>query len=179
MSEGLTFTDKEALWLEKITKYYTVTKEIIIFAEQVDPQNRTLPQTINELRNCLDHLMRVVSVKFGLRAVASGDGDDDYIQTNLDKAYGHVYRAAYDTLDWLSLTLKDRIIAEMQEFSLETVHDVMPEYFTEIKPKMEQLLSYDIANLGAEKDVEAQSEENLVKYGRIAAELKQLFQGHQ
>lgn len=173
MADKLAFTDKEIPYLEKIARYYAVTKELLIFAEQVDPQNRTLPQVINELRNCLDHLMRTFLFKFGLREVDKGY---DYVEINLDKAYGHVYRAAYDTLDWLSLTLKDRIIDELQEFSLDTIQAVLPEYFTEIKPRLEQILSDEVARLRIEKDVAAKSEENLVKYGQVTAELKRLFQ---
>jgi len=173
MVSKLTFTDEETAWFEKITKYYVACKELLIFGEQIDPENRTLVQSINELRNCLDHLIRVISSKL---APHKTDDDPDYIRTNLDKAYGHVYRAAYDTLDWVSLTLKDRIVDELRGFSLETIQAVLPEYFTKIKPRVEQIQAGEITRLRMEKDVARKSEENLVKYGQVTAELKQLYQ---
>lgn len=172
MGDKLKFTNGEAEWLEKIAKYYEVTKELLIFGEQVDPDNLTLTQSINELRNCLDHLIRVISFKFDPNRV---DSDDRYVQTNLDKSYGHVYRAAYDTLDWVSLTLKDRIVAELSGFSAETIQAVFPEYYTTIRPRLEEILSEEVMKLRVQKDVAATSEENLVKYGQVTAELQRLF----
>jgi len=172
MADKLVFEGEEAEYLKNIGRYYATTKELLIFGEQVDPENRTLPQVINELRNCLDHLMRVVLFKFGL---SRRDKDGDYVKTNLDKAYGHVYRAAYDALDWISLTLKGRIIDELQGFSLDTIQAVLPEYFKEIKPRFEEIITNEVTILRMEKDVAQKSEENLVKYGQVVAELKRLF----
>lgn len=173
--DELLFTGQEVGRLGQIAKYYTLTKELIIFTEQVDPSNRTLPQAINELRNCLDHLMRIVSFKMGISDLDNSIAGADYIETNFNKAYGHVYRAAYDTLDWLSLIIKDRIIDELQGFSLETINDVLPEYFTKIRPRLEQILGEEMTTLRTGKDVASTSEENLVKYTRVTAELKSLF----
>ena len=170
---NITFSDHETEYLLNIVNFYEVTKELYIYGEQIDPENRSLAQTINELRNCLDHLMRVVSYKLGLRPNTNGE---KYVNTNLDKAYGHVYRAAYDTLDWVSLNLKDSIIRDLQGFSLETIQAVIPNYFSELKPKVDKILNEDIVRLRDDKDVAASSEDNLEKYIRVTAELKQLVQ---
>jgi len=171
MADKLVFEGEEAKYLENIGKYYAITKELLLFGEQVDPENRTLPQVINELRNCLDHIMRVVLFKLGL----SKHNEANYVKINLDKAYGHVYRAAYDALDWISLTLKGRVIDELQGFSLDTIQAVLPEYFKEIKPRFEEIITNEVTMLRMEKDVAQKSEENLVKYGQVVAELKRLF----
>ncbi|MBI4287143.1 MAG: hypothetical protein HY671_01805 [Chloroflexi bacterium] len=173
MPVSLTFDSDEATYLDKISKFYEITKELLIFGEQIDPENNTLSQTINELRNCLDHLMRVVSFKFGNREMAEGA---NYARTNLDKAYGHVYRAAYDTLDWVSLNLKDRMISELNGFTIETIQAVIPEYFTDIKPKLDRILNEEVTKLRSEKDIAASSEDNFIKYVKVTAELKQLVQ---
>lgn len=170
---NLAFTESETEYMLNIVKFYEVTKELLIFGEQIDTENRTLVQTINELRNCLDHIMRVVSFKFGRREPSDGN---EYIRINLDKAFGHVYRAAYDTLDWVSLNLKDCVIKELQSFELETIKAVMPEYFTDLKPKLEKIITNDIVRLRAEKDIAITSEDNLVAYGQVTAELKKLVQ---
>jgi len=173
MVDELIFTAAEATKVKEITKYYELTKELLIFGEQVDPQSRTLAQTINELRNCLDHMMRVTAFKFGLR---KAENEQDYVSVNLDKAYGHVYRAAYDTLDWISLTLRGRISDELQNFSLETIQAALPDYFTVIKPRIEHLLGNEVTKLRMEKDIAAKSEKNLVAYTKVTAEFKDLFQ---
>jgi len=172
MAGEAAFAEEDVPSLKRIADYYEVTKELILFAEQVDPLNKTLPQPINELRNCLDHLMRVVSSRLGGRKAQHGG---DYAKTNMDKAYGHVYRAAYDTLDWVSLTLKGRIIDELEPFSVDTIQAALPEYYSRIRPRLETILIEDVAQLRMDKDVGLPGEENLVRYGEVAAELKKLF----
>jgi hypothetical protein len=168
----LEFDDKQTGTLMLITQYHEIAKELVIFGEEIDPGNRTLIQPINELRNCLDHLNRIFLYKMGLRHESE---DEDYVKENLGKAYGHVYRAVYDALDWVSLTLKGRIVEEMNDFSLDTIQAVMPEYFKDIKPRMERILYQDIAALRMEKDVAISNEENLIKYGQLTIEMKELF----
>ena len=169
----LNFDDEQTSSLVLIARYHEIAKELIIFGEEIDPENRTLTQPINELRNCLDHLNRIILYKMGLRRVSEGEG---YIKENLQKAYGHVYRAVYDALDWVSLTLKGRIFEEMKDFSLDTIQAVMPEYFQDIKPRIERILYRDIAMLRLEKDVAVLNEENLIKYGQLMIEMKELFE---
>jgi len=173
MGNDLVFRDDEAAKFREITGYYELSKELLIFGEQVHPQNKSFTQTINELRNCLDHIMRATAFKLGLRKVESEEG---YVLKNLDKAYGHVYRAAYDTLDWVSIILRERIRDELQDFSLETIQAALPDYFTLIKPRIEHLLSNEVTKLRNEKDVAAKSEQNLISYTKVIAELKDLWQ---
>lgn len=173
MANPLFFNEKESDQIARISQYYEVTKELLIFGETIDPKNRTLAQAINELRNCLDHLMRVTMVRQGLR---EPEGEPvDYVTVNLDKAYGHVYRAAYDVLDWVSLTFKGRIVTELEGFSLETIQAVIPEYFPELRPRFEQILTGDIVKLRLEKDIALTNEDNLVKYGLVTTELREIF----
>jgi len=172
MDNNLQFDVEQTERIRKIARYHNVTKELLLFGEQADPENRTLLQPINELRNCLDHLVRVILYKLGEHRPTE---QNNYVTANLDKSYGHVYRAAYDTLDWVSITLKGRILTEMDGFSNETIQAVMPEYYSEIRPRLEELLNNDIVELRMDKDVTAKDEANIVKYGEIAAELKDLF----
>lgn len=73
MADELIFGCEEAKWLRRIASYYEVTKGLLIFGEEVDPQNNTLVQSVNELRNSFDHLMRVVSNKSGQRKADDGE----------------------------------------------------------------------------------------------------------
>jgi hypothetical protein len=170
---SLEFTQEETKNIEIIAKYYDVVKELLIFGEQIDPESRTLTQPINEIRNCFDHLSRVILYKLGIKHVDEPDG---YVKTNLEKSYGHVYRAAYDTLDWVALTLKEIIIDELKGFSVNTISHVLPTYYSQIKPRFEHIINVDIVKLRAEKDVAIKNEDNLVNYGNICVELRQIHQ---
>jgi predicted metalloendopeptidase len=111
----------------------------------------------------------------GLRPTAiTTELPDKYALVNLDKAYSHVYRAAYDALDWVALSTKERIINELAGFSIETIKEVLPNYYSEIRPRFEKIMSEDIVQLRLEKDVSTQNEDNLVKYGTVVAELDKI-----
>ena len=48
--------------LHDLCELYIVVKEIIIYFEEVNPEQKSDIQPINELRNAFDHVMRVVAV---------------------------------------------------------------------------------------------------------------------
>lgn len=173
MVQQLQFNKTQTEKLAALAQYYDLAKELMIFGEQADPEHRTLIQPINELRNCLDHLMRVFLVKCGL-----GRKDlpitDKYIDTNLDKAFGHVYRAAYDILDWVTLTIRESVVNELKDISIFTMLAIMPEYFKTLKPRFEEIMVNEVATLRKEKDVAITDEKNLIKYGKLAYEVKGL-----
>ncbi len=91
----------------EIAELYLVVKETILYFEEINQEQKTDIQVINELRNAFDHLMRVIAALFNVKKI--NNDSDDYILKNLDKAYGHVYRAGYDTIDFLCLTIKKEI----------------------------------------------------------------------
>ena len=135
------FNSKESDDLVTIAKYYEVTKRLLILGEQLDLESRTLPQVINELRNCLDHLMRVVQFKAGIRSSVQDNSLADYTEMNINKAYGHVYRAAYDALDWIAMIIKERVVYELRPFSVEAINTVWPEYYSQLRPRFEEIIN--------------------------------------
>jgi len=102
------FDEKSTSKLRELTELYIVTKELLLRAEEI-PDRKADIQAIKELRDAFDHLMRANATIFGLKDSATDPQDFDqneYIFRNTDKAYGHVYRAGYDTLDWICLKLR-------------------------------------------------------------------------
>ena len=89
---------------EKALGIYVQTKALIITAEETDPKVSSSIAIIREQRDALDHLMRVISDGYAQqpRGVA-------YCQENTEKAIGHFYRAAYDALDSLAISLNSRL----------------------------------------------------------------------
>jgi len=110
--------------LEYIVKLYAQTKSLILKAEELDPELRSCVPIIKELRDSFDHLMRYIGDSF-----AQTPQGDSYKKQQLDKAIGHVYRAAYDALDSLSICLKTRIHKALDERSTETISVVFPLYY--------------------------------------------------
>ena len=90
------------LWA-KLVKDYFVVKELIIKAENLEKEKRLPINAINELRNALDHIMRVLAKEFKVY-----DGNVN-IQQNLIEALEHIYRAGYDACDVIAITLLEEI----------------------------------------------------------------------
>jgi len=172
--ERLEFTKEETQQLTMIAAYYRIAKELILYGEQIDPKSRTLAQTLSERTNALDHIMRVISEKRGIRDEAVKD-PITYSRINLDKAFGHIYRAAYDALDWVALTIQERMAEDVDSVSLEALGALMPEYFREIKPNLEQIIRNDVTGLRNRKDVADDSEVNLRQFIETTASLKKYF----
>ncbi|MFO7967097.1 MAG: hypothetical protein R6U44_05815 [Archaeoglobaceae archaeon] len=167
----LEFSKEETKQLYELTKLYPKVKELILYSEEVDTEHSTYGQTVNELRNSMDHLMRLFAVKFGFK-----DENPEYSKKNLDKAFGHVYRAGYDSLDLLNVSIRERIIYELNGISSDTIYKIFPEYYREIKPNLEKI-SKEISDVRLDKDVagnEVQSSnfKNFENYIQLVRNLK-------
>jgi len=156
--------------MRQLAELYIVVKETIIFFEEVNPDQKTDIQPINELRNAFDHLMRATAVRTGLK---KEENPDDYICKQLDKSYGHVYRAGYDTVDFLCLTLKGYISKALNGYHTNSIREAIPEYYSEIKPKITKLEN-EITKYRSKKDVGENNHERLLNYIAVARDLGNL-----
>ena len=148
--------------LNNICELYFVVKEIIIYFEEINPEQKSDIQPINELRNAFDHLMRVVAVWLNIK---EQDNPSDYIVTHLDKSFGHVYRAGYDTVDFLTLTLKELIYSDLSGYSVRTIQEVIPNYYSDIRPAIYEL-NDEVTKYRSEKDVANSDARHLIEYVR-------------
>jgi len=172
MKQGqLSFTQKDLERLRTIAELYALAKDMVLHGEQIDPEQRTQVQALSEFRHAFDHLMRVFAFKFGIKTVADED-KAEYVGTNIDKAFGHVYRAAYDALDWISIVVMERVQVELAGLSAETIDRVLPTYYPQIRPRINQIITEEIPKMRAGKDVGSPSVENLQNYAALATELK-------
>nr|MDO8086448.1 hypothetical protein [Candidatus Sigynarchaeum springense] len=85
----LSFTESEKAKIKKKTELYHLFKDLLIEAEELDDEHKTQPQILLEVRNALEHLMRVLIMKFAPANEQSGG----YFEQTLDKFHVHVYRA--------------------------------------------------------------------------------------
>lgn len=118
-------------WMEAI-QLYNDFKELYITCEQVDPKQQAVWQSLNELRNALDHLMRVMDIQFN--GSSSHDAQHEFVRMR-----GHLRRAFFDICDLLSIHLYNKIINTLEPFAPETIKEAIPNYYTELRPEIEKI----------------------------------------
>jgi hypothetical protein len=173
--------DESSDRLQDMIKVYLHTKALVIEAEEFDGGFKTFLHPKLELVHALDHLMRLLARQNGLLAPTNSDGapsdaEDDagYSKSNVDKALGHVYRAFFDTADWLALRIREKIQLTMGAYSHECICSVAPEYYQGIRPELEKIrkgiseirMSKDVSNRDILVEVETYNTliEKLVEY---------------
>lgn len=162
------FDEKEGKLFEEIITLYSISKDIMIYAEEVGGESFS-PAT-EELRHAFDHLMRVFAFKLGFK-----QADAKYAIENLMPAYRHLYREAYNLLDYLSIYFRDKVQDEMKSFSGETLQEIFPDYYKEIKPYFVVEAPTEISKLRSEKDIGKRNENDLNKYIEIVERFKSYY----
>jgi len=153
--------------IKEITKLYLEVRKLMLYADEIHPEKKTFIPPINEIRNAFDHLMRVFAVKLELKTAS----EEDYINNNLDRVFGHVYRAAFDLLDYISICLRDKFLDEIDGISTEALNAVFPEYYQKIRPDIEKA-STDISDIRSKKDIGDPKIGDVIKYAEIIERLK-------
>ncbi len=153
---------------ERIINYYTSIKELYIECEETDPELKTNLQPLNEFRAALDHLMRISAIEH----LDVSDYPDINEEEEARKLTSHLKRAYYDVCDMLCINYRNKIIDMLQTYDSETILKAIPNYYSEIRPKIEKL-SGEIARLRDEKGfAKTSSEERMKSYKSIVDELK-------
>lgn len=150
------FLDREELAeLKRLAALYVQTKALVLYCEEVDPDSSSNLQIIKELRDAFDHTMRSFVHKFdGIGKNLNPEENLQYTKSHLDKAVGHVYRAAFDALDGTVLSLKIKIAKELDGYEAETIKIVMPNYW-DIKKRINTLAG-KVASHRETKDIKAE-----------------------
>ena len=142
--------DLSPFW-EQLIGLHFYTKDLILRAEELDFSNATFLQTYQEQKHIIDHIVRAKSAEYSKKDVPD-DSVDRYVNKNMSKAVGHAYRAFFDTADWLSIILRERIKERLGPYGRHDIVTVIPSYYSETRPRIDKL-SEDIARIRAEKDV--------------------------
>ena len=155
--------------LEDIVELFTNVKSIIIYAEEIATDFDTYPQILLELRNTLDHFLRAVSGEINPEKFEVG-----YAIKSLDKAYSHLFRAAYDALDWSGIALRENILEELKGFCPKTIDKAIPDYYPKMRPDIDEI-NKQISILRNEKDI-ASINKNLQAFGKYLRHIETLKQ---
>lgn len=167
------FTGADIQQLKKLAELYIQAKGLILYSEEIDPESRSNLQVIKELRDANDHLMRVVAARLAGNLPSSVNDAQSYCHSNLDKAIGHVYRAAFDALDGTILSLREKIAKILDAYPQEVIKNVIPKYW-QIRVSLDELTNR-IATNRATKDVGADIFSTLEQYVRDTELIKQFY----
>jgi hypothetical protein len=100
---------------------YTEVKGAIFLAEYENKEQKYIISSVNELRNTLDHIMRAFI-------------DPEVFEKNYNQAKSHLLRAGYDAYEIIIISKLNEIKRINEEFSISTISDVYPEYFSRVLP---------------------------------------------
>ena len=154
----------------KIFSYYNSIKKLYIECEETDPDLKTNLQPLNEFRAALDYLMRIVAIE-KIDEYKSEDAD-----LQADKLLSHLRRAFYDICDMLSVNYRNKIVDALENYSSENITAALPNYYSEIRPDIEEL-SNRIAKLRLDNGFNKADEENHIQcYMEIINKLKEYYQ---
>jgi hypothetical protein len=166
------FSPEEVDRLQKTTQLYATAKPLILFSEEIDSNSKINPQIWKELRDAFDHFMRVFDDVL-LHNKKKRDDNKNYYFENLDKAHGHVYRAAFDALDGASISMRQKIKDLADDHSRQSLQEVIKDYW-DIRMQLEGINSR-IADLRAKKDVACdETVNNINAYVEILDQLKKI-----
>jgi len=164
------FNDKEIELLHRLTLHYKKTKALSLFAEEIDPDSGLNLQITKELRDSLDHLVRVFANVF---AKDNNKKDENYNSENLEKAIGHIYRASFDALDGTVLSLKLLTRDILKEYPLGVIKAVIPEYW-KIKKEV-YTITERAAKHREKKDIDENTDQILDAYIEDAEKIKKIY----
>lgn len=151
---------------------YEKQKEIYILSEEYDNDLSSFIQPIKEQKDSLDHIARAYKEYYDIENLQN----ENLIVDNLNKALGHIFRAYYDTVDFFSIILRQKISANLQNFTYSQIVSVWKDY--EIYRK--QLVNFPekLAQLRLNKGIDKSNNEisvKIEKYQKIIYELFDIF----
>lgn len=101
---------------EEILALYTKVKSIIIQAEQ--ETGKAIIACINEQRNSYDHFLRALQ-------------NESKFSYEIDKAKGHLYRAAYDAYEILAIGKLESIKILLRKYDADLLNKTYPKFIGE------------------------------------------------
>lgn len=159
---------------ELVGFYFSKAREIIVAHERLSEDQKLCIPAIMELRSAFEHIMRV-------KALLYGHVDENYILENsqltllqycvknIDKAHGHLYRAAYDAYDVIAFKLAKDIQNLMKGISYETAFHIIPDFNSKInKPYNEALKLVTLGKLKKDVGSKAEEEKEFIEYQKAA-----------
>ena len=141
----------------KLLETYQIAQSAILYSEEVDPTSASNLQINKEMRDTLDHLMRIYNHKLN-----SQNMNRDLLNENYEKAIGHLYRATFDALDGTVMSVSELISHSLNKYTAKVLSEVIPDYW-KLRKEILSIKSKG-SNFRAYKDVGEKSNEMLNSY---------------
>lgn len=156
--------DLSTQW-KRLYALHSRTKHYLLIAEELCEEGDVFLQPLKEHRDAYDHIIRAQGAAF--REDLSEAERTAYTEKNMDKAYGHEYRAFFDTADWLSYICRRYIRRTLKAQKSKDISAF--EDYENIKILVNDI-PLKIAKLREGKDIAIapKEQEDLVKIGTLA-----------
>lgn len=118
---------------EILCKIHVLTKHYTLLAEEYNISTRAFLQPMKEQKDAYEHIIRAYTRKCEKQSLSKDD--KNYMAKNIEKAIGHEYRAFFDTIDYLTICLRELIAEELKGVSYQELIKIYPEY-DEYKKKL-------------------------------------------
>jgi len=166
--------ESELAKLKRIVEVYLIAKEMTLLGEAIDPEQRTQLEIFEGFRHAYDHLMRIFAYRFEIADI-SEETEEKYTEANISSVHNHVIRAAYDAMDWVAVVIQERMARELEGYSEQTIHTVLPQYYPVIKPRITKLTNETFVGIRSKKDIGNDNTDNLIQYATLVRELKKYY----
>lgn len=137
--------------LDNLGILHQLTKHYLLIAEEITEDGFTFLQPLKEHRDSYEHLMRVF-VLSSKDDVAPNFDYYNYIKSNINKAFGHEYRAFFDTADWLTYTCRKFLYEKLSRITIRKAYKSKYSDYDEVRDFINEV-SFTIATYREKKDV--------------------------
>jgi hypothetical protein len=169
---NLSFSANEKDRIKRLADAYIQAKALVLYAEEIDPSARSNIQPIKELRDAYDHIM-LLAISKAYPHEAGRKLTQEECLGNIEKAIGHVYRASFDALDGVVLSLKELIARELCRFPADILSQVLPDYW-DIKIELQRLVD-QVAKYREQKSLSEGRNELLDKYFKDVDRIRRVY----
>lgn len=136
-------------YFDEMSQVHMYTKHYLLVSEEISEEGITFLQPLKEHRDAYDHLLRV----FALPMKETENVDmEKYALDNVKKAFGHEYRAFFDTADWFTYICRKYIREELAFNSKRRKYEEIYNDFEDVKSFINEV-PFMIAKYREEKDV--------------------------
>lgn len=147
--------------IQRLLEWYQRAKRAAIFAESLDTLNKAYIQPLHEQRYCLDHFVRAID--YYENTQLSPDIKAEKVRASFASAIAHLQRCYSDSIEWMLVSVKDYYVEKLDGYDKEVIREVFPEYYTDIRPVLNDLTVKINEYKSTKKVEESQTEPSLSK----------------
>ncbi len=136
-------------YIDEMSQVHMYTKHYLLISEEISEEGMTFLQPLKEHRDAYDHLIRIFSIPMKENGKVNVE---KYVLDNVKKAFGHEYRAFFDTADWFTYICRKYIREELSFHAKRKKYEEKYADFDKVKSFINEV-PFLIAKYREEKDV--------------------------